>query len=115
MKKLFFLSIVFFAVTGFQAHAQHQHGYVDTTMGNQNNQELILDDMVMTAKQETTVAWNLVCPVMGKKVNPKVKLVVYKGKAYGFCCKGCDAKFAKDPEKYIKNLNEDGTRFIGKK
>jgi len=52
---------------------------------------------------------------MGNKVNPKVKLEVYNGKAYGFCCTGCDAKFAKDPEKYSKNLNETGTRFIGKK
>lgn len=114
MKKLFFLSIVFFAVSGVKAYAQQQHGNIDTTMAPSNH-ELIDENMVQSAKQDTTVAWNTVCPVMGKKVNPKVKLEVYNGKAYGFCCAGCDAKFAKDPEKYIKNLNEDGTRFIGKK
>lgn len=115
MKKLFFLSIVFFVVSGVSAYAQQQNGYVDTTMAPGNHQEVLLDNTVGTVIQDTTVAWNAVCPVMGRKVNPKVKLEVYNGKAYGFCCAGCDAKFAKDPAKYSKNLNEDGTRFIGKK
>ncbi len=59
--------------------------------------------------------WNKVCPVKGGEVDPEVGTVEYNGKAYGFCCPGCDSKFKKDPEKYSKNLNEDGTEFIGKK
>lgn len=60
-------------------------------------------------------SWNKVCPVMGNKVDPEGPTVEYNGKIYGFCCPGCDAKFEKNPEKYARNLNEDGTRFIGRK
>jgi len=59
--------------------------------------------------------WNKVCPVMGNKVDVYGPTVEYNGKLYGFCCPGCDAKFEKNPEKYSKNLSEDGTRFIGRK
>jgi len=59
--------------------------------------------------------WNKVCPVMGNKVDVEGPTVEYNGKLYGFCCPGCDAKFEKNPEKYSKNLSEDGTKFIGRK
>jgi len=70
-----------------------------------------------TADVESTELqiWNKVCPVMGNKVDVDGPTVEYNGKLYGFCCPGCDAKFEKNPEKYSKNLNEDGTRFIGRK
>lgn len=66
-------------------------------------------------KAETKAIWNKVCPVMGNAVNPKTPTAEYKGKTIGFCCAGCDAKFKKDPETYMKNLSEDGTKFVGKK
>jgi YHS domain-containing protein len=59
--------------------------------------------------------WNKVCPVRGESVDPEAPTVEYNGKVYGFCCPGCDMKFAKNPEKYAKNLSEDGKKFIGKK
>jgi YHS domain-containing protein len=59
--------------------------------------------------------WNKVCPVMGNKVDVEGPTVEYNGKLYAFCCPGCDAKFEKNPEKYSKNLSEDGTKFIGRK
>ena len=59
--------------------------------------------------------WNKVCPVMGNKVDPDGPTVEYNGKLYAFCCPGCDAKFEKNPEKYSKNLSEDGAKFIGRK
>ena len=59
--------------------------------------------------------WNKVCPVMGNKVDPDGPTVEYNGKLYAFCCPGCDAKFEKNPEKYSKNLSDDGTKFIGRK
>lgn len=58
--------------------------------------------------------WNTICPVMGNPVDPKSPTVEYKGKIIGFCCGGCDDTFKKDPEKYLKNLNNDGTKFTGK-
>ncbi|MCJ7555124.1 MAG: YHS domain-containing protein [Ignavibacteriaceae bacterium] len=59
--------------------------------------------------------WNEVCPVMGNEVDPEVPTLEFEGKAYGFCCSGCDDKFRNDPEKYSKNLSEDGKKFVGKK
>jgi YHS domain-containing protein len=59
--------------------------------------------------------WNAVCPVKGNPIEEDTPTVEYNGKVYGFCCPGCDTKFAKNPEKYAKNLSEDGKRFIGKK
>jgi YHS domain-containing protein len=73
---------------------------------------------VKADKETNTVSdkpWNKVCPVKGNPVEKDSPTVEYNGKVYGFCCPGCDAKFEKNPEKYSKNLNEDGTRFIGTK
>lgn len=44
------------------------------------------------------------CPVMGGEFKVKAKTVVaeYKGKAYYFCCPGCEDPFKADPEKHIK-------------
>lgn len=68
------------------------------------------------AKKDSTEmkAWNTVCPVLGNEVDGETELVEYNGKYYGFCCPGCDTKFKKNPEKYSKNLSEDGTEFIKK-
>ncbi|NPV10979.1 MAG: YHS domain-containing protein [Ignavibacteria bacterium] len=49
---------------------------------------------------------------MGEPVDPEVQTVEYNGKVIGFCCKSCIKKFKKDPEKYLKNLSEDGKKFI---
>lgn len=57
--------------------------------------------------------WNTVCPVMGNPVDPKAPTIEYKGKIIGFCCDGCDDQFKANPEKFIKNLNSDGSKFIG--
>jgi len=59
--------------------------------------------------------WNAYCPVKGGEVDPATPTMQYKGKTIGFCCPGCDAKFMKNPEKYIKNISEDGKKYVGKK
>ena len=74
-----------------------------------------ISGMQMKASKETTEVriWNKVCPIKGESVDTEVPTFEYNGKIIGFCCPGCDSKFHKDPEKYMKNLNEDGTKFIG--
>ncbi len=47
------------------------------------------------------------CPVLGGNVDQKV-FVDYQGKRIYFCCKGCDAEFRKDPEKFMKKIQEQG-------
>jgi len=49
---------------------------------------------------------NKKCPVGDEDVDPKGKTVVYKGKTIGFCCEDCIKDFNKDPEKYVKKLEE---------
>lgn len=59
--------------------------------------------------------FNAVCPVLGEEISGNHPTVLYKGKIYGFCCRGCDKKFLADPEKYTRNLSPDGKTFIGQK
>jgi YHS domain-containing protein len=47
------------------------------------------------------------CPVLAGNIDKSV-YADYKGKRIYFCCKGCDAEFEKDPEKYMKKLKEEG-------
>ncbi|MEI7657497.1 MAG: c-type cytochrome domain-containing protein [Phycisphaerae bacterium] len=50
-----------------------------------------------TAAKVTAV--NSICPVAGKPVNPDV-IVVFKGRAVGFCCTRCAGTFLADPAAY---------------
>jgi YHS domain-containing protein len=47
------------------------------------------------------------CPVLAGNIDKSV-YADYQGKRIYFCCKGCDAEFDKDPEKYMKKLQEEG-------
>jgi YHS domain-containing protein len=53
------------------------------------------------AKSQTT------CPVLGGNIDKNV-YVDYQGKRIYFCCPGCDVEFKKDPEKYMKKLQDAG-------
>ena len=51
----------------------------------------------------------LFCPVSNEKVETYDKASDYsdlKGTRYYFCCAGCKPKFDKDPDKYLKDLDE---------
>ena len=48
-----------------------------------------------------------VCPVLGDPVDRNV-YVDYKGKRVYFCCASCKTDFAKDPEKYMKKMHDQG-------
>ncbi len=56
--------------------------------------------------------WNTVCPVKGEEVDPEVRTVTYRDKVIGFCCAGCDEEFRKDPDEYLKHLNNNGTEYL---
>lgn len=45
------------------------------------------------------------CPVMGGKIDPDI-YVEYKGRRVYFCCAGCVEQFNKDPEKYIRIVDQ---------
>jgi YHS domain-containing protein len=51
---------------------------------------------------------NKICPVMGDKIDDKFKVTYeYEGKIYNFCCPGCIESFKKDPQKYIRKVEEE--------
>jgi YHS domain-containing protein len=52
----------------------------------------------------TEIAQKL-CPVMGDPINPEI-YVDYQGRRIYFCCSMCPETFKKDPEKYLKKLDE---------
>jgi YHS domain-containing protein len=47
------------------------------------------------------------CPVMGGKIN-KAVYADHEGKRVYFCSGGCIDEFKKDPEKYVKKLEDQG-------
>jgi YHS domain-containing protein len=54
---------------------------------------------------------NKICPVMNARIKDKTRTTYeYKGKVYSFCCQGCVDEFKKDPEKYIKKIEEESKK-----
>jgi YHS domain-containing protein len=47
------------------------------------------------------------CPVLGGKVDKKI-YTDYRGKRIYFCCSGCIAEFKKSPDKYMKQMADQG-------
>jgi YHS domain-containing protein len=51
---------------------------------------------------------NKICPVSGDKIEEAAKAIYeYEGKVYNFCCAMCIDDFKKDPQKYIKKIEEE--------
>ncbi|MDO8662956.1 MAG: YHS domain-containing protein [Candidatus Omnitrophota bacterium] len=58
--------------------------------------------------QKAVNVGNKICPVSDEKINEKTKVTYeYQGKIYNFCCPMCIDPFKKDPEKYIKKVEEE--------
>jgi len=61
-----------------------------------------------SAPEKAVDVGNKVCPVSGEKIDEKLKATYeYEGKIYNFCCPACVEEFKKDPEKYIKKVDEE--------
>jgi YHS domain-containing protein len=58
------------------------------------------------ATQKAVNVGNKICPVMGGKVDPNVTYE-YEGKIYNFCCTSCIEMFKKDPQQYIKKVEQE--------
>ena len=51
------------------------------------------------------------CPVMGGKINKEL-YADHDGKRVYFCCAMCSDSFKKDPQKYIKKLEDDDVTVL---
>jgi YHS domain-containing protein len=68
---------------------------------------LILGSLVAGPGLAADTKPQTVCPVLGGNIDKQVYMD-YQGKRIYFCCQGCDAEFRKDPEKYLKKIQEQG-------
>ncbi len=69
-----------------------------------------VEETVQKAEQKAVNVGNKICPVSGEKIGSggmKAETFEYKGKIYNFCCPMCIEEFKKDPEKYIKKVEEE--------
>ncbi len=63
---------------------------------------------IKPSSEEAVNVGNKICPVSGEKIVDKLKATYeYNGKIYNFCCASCVGEFKKDPEKYIKKVEEE--------
>jgi YHS domain-containing protein len=108
LKQFVFVLAIFFCVS-LLTYAQDKNEKV------LNDPHHKAENVIDSTKSVSKEPWNKVCPVKGNPIEENSPVVEYNGKIYAFCCPGCDTKFIKDPEKYIKNLSADGKKFIGKK
>ncbi len=73
--------------------------------------EIIKKDARDTSSQKAENVDNTICPVTGEKIDKKTKATYeYKGKIYNFCCSACISEFKKDPEKFIKKIEEENKK-----
>ena len=59
------------------------------------------EEVAIAGEAQTT------CPVMGEPIDKRFH-TDYKGKRVYFCCNMCPKTFAKDPDKYMKKLQDAG-------
>lgn len=93
--------ILLIAVTGLfilgaaQAYSEPEHGVTESAQ-QQGYPEKAVN------------IGNKICPVSGEKIDEETKVTYeYEGKIYNFCCASCIGEFKKDPQKYIKKVEEE--------
>jgi YHS domain-containing protein len=64
------------------------------------------DDAKKGEGEKKQAELNTKCPVSGDDVDKEVTQT-YKGRTIAFCCKDCVKDFKKDPDKFIKKLDEE--------
>ena len=116
MKKLICLSLLVLAVLwtagpasammcGSEGHDSHQ----DATQSDTEHKHGTAAGAVHSPEKEAVYVSNKICPVSGEEVGQGMEPATYEyeGKIYNFCCAGCIDEFKKDPEKYIKKVEEE--------
>lgn len=100
MKKFFVIVLAFVLILSF----------ADVTFAQEKEKKETKTEVKKEEKAASKTPFNSVCPVSGEEIDGDIT-TTHEGKTYALCCKRCLKKFEKDPEKYIKNLSEDGKKF----
>lgn len=71
-------------------------------------QHMHTDEPYFTDVDVDMIGKEVICPVTKDKfkITESTIVVEYKNTKYYMCCPGCDTEFMKNPENYIKNLEE---------
>jgi len=108
--------LVFGFIFSTSSIAQNKQSCCDTTKKVAGKKTECCGDKCKDKTTEKGTAsvktWNKVCPVTGEELGAKTATLKYKGKTIGLCCPMCIKKFKSDPEKYMKKLSEDGSKYI---
>lgn len=109
MRKTFFgavaLGVIFITAAISFASAEEQHSMAQAPMDEQKQAGNTAPPPV---SGKAVDVGNKICPVTGEKIDEKTKATyAYEGKIYNFCCTACVDEFKKDPQKYIKKIEEE--------
>ena len=86
---------------------ESQHSHLQISQSETEHNSTTTDAAKQEATQESVNVGNKICPVTGAKIDEKLKATYeYEGKIYNFCCAVCIEEFKKDPQKYIKKIEE---------
>ncbi|MDP2939154.1 MAG: YHS domain-containing protein [Candidatus Omnitrophota bacterium] len=101
-----------FAMPCGSRHSEHgdKMQLAQADMGNmQMNKESAVSATTATeSDKKAEEVGNKICPVMGTKIKKGEEVKYeYQGKIYNFCCPMCVDEFKKDPDKYIKKIEEE--------
>jgi YHS domain-containing protein len=96
--KVVLLSLIVLSVCLISVAAQAQ----------EQNKKPMMNQMPKQSGQAMNVG-NMICPVDGIKMGDMGAGMQYeyKGKVYNFCCAACLEAFKKDPEKYVKIVDQE--------
>lgn len=76
--------------------------------GHSNGGHKHSSQATQSGQRDTIVVGNKICPVLNEKIDEKNKATYeYQGKVYSFCCPACIGEFKKDPQRYIKKIEEE--------
>ncbi|MBF0312757.1 MAG: YHS domain-containing protein [Oligoflexia bacterium] len=64
-------------------------------------------EVTVAAEEKAKDKVQTLCPVMKNAIDKKL-YADYKGNRVYFCCSSCKGVFEKDPEKWIKKMQEEG-------
>lgn len=113
MKKVIFMTIaagVIFISGGLSYAAAEDQGsghHQMTQMPTYEQKQAVNTDSG-AIPEKAVDAGNKICPVSGEKIVDNLKATYeYEGKIYNFCCPVCIDEFKKDPQKYIKKVEEE--------
>lgn len=110
---IFVLSALFVCAGSVFASEGHDHS--DHKGSMMEDHEMMEDEHKEGMNESKAVeVGNKICPVSGEKVGGDMGEIVkyeYKGKIYNLCCTMCAKDFKKDPEKYIKIVEEEMKQY----